>query len=108
MNVFTKRNALVGYLALTALQRGTWQRRQRRMKIAAFVALALISFGILAGVAAVAKRQAAQKRAGLAESEAEIAESESEAAEVELVAAEAEAEVVGEYVAAATEPIPAA
>jgi hypothetical protein len=101
MNVFTKRNALIGYLALTALQRRRWQRRRSRMKIAAYVALALISFGILAWVAAVAFR-----RLGGVE-EAEAAEA-AEASEPETGETEPEPEVVGEFVTAGTEPIPAA
>ena len=57
MNIFTKRNAIVGYLVLTAFQRKRWDRRLRILKLAAFVALALVSAGILAGLLAVAIRR---------------------------------------------------
>ncbi len=57
MNIFTKRNAIVGYLTLMAFQRRRWDRRLRILKLAAFVALALVSAGILAGLLAVAIRR---------------------------------------------------
>jgi hypothetical protein len=57
VDVFTRRNAVVGYLALQALQRRKWQRRQRALKIAGLVALGVVSAGILAGLVAVAVRR---------------------------------------------------
>jgi len=57
VNVFTKRNALVGYLALQALQRRKWQRRRHAMKLVTFIALGLVSAGILAALAAVVVRR---------------------------------------------------
>jgi hypothetical protein len=57
VNIFTKRNALVGYLTIQALQRRKWQRRQHIAKIAGFVALGVVSAGILAGLAAVVLRR---------------------------------------------------
>ena len=48
---------MVGYLALQALQRRKWQRRQRALKIAGLVALGVVSAGILAGLVAVAVRR---------------------------------------------------
>jgi hypothetical protein len=57
VSIFTKRNALVGYLALQALQRRKWQRRRHALKIVSFVALGIVSAGILAGVLAVAMRR---------------------------------------------------
>ena len=60
MNVFTKKNALVGFLTLKALSRSLERRRSRRrsgLRIAGFVALGLVSVGILAGVAAVMLRR---------------------------------------------------
>jgi hypothetical protein len=52
-SIFTKRNALIGYVAVQALQRRKWQRRQHALKIAGFVALGIVSAGVLAGLAAV-------------------------------------------------------
>jgi hypothetical protein len=65
VNIFTKKNATVGYLVLKALDR----RRGRRSgsKLGLYIALGLVSFGILAGIAAVAAR----RRAGTAAEEPE-------------------------------------
>lgn len=101
MNVFTKRNAAVGYITLKAASRALERRRSRRrsgLKLALYIALGLISVGILAGVAAVAMRRhggAAEKPGG------------DSATEDEAESDEAESEIVGEYVTAAPEPIPA-
>jgi hypothetical protein len=58
VSIFTKRNALIGYVVLKKFQ---WKRRHRgarkTFKIVAFVALALVSAGILAGLLAVALRR---------------------------------------------------
>lgn len=58
MSIFTKRNAIVGYATLKRLE---WRRKHRRtrgtLKLVAFVALALVSAGILAGLVAVALRR---------------------------------------------------
>jgi hypothetical protein len=58
VSIFTKRNALVGYLTLKRLE---WKWRHRRswgtLKVVALVALALVSAGILAGLVAVALRR---------------------------------------------------
>lgn len=58
MSIFTKRNALVGYVTLKRLE---WKRRHRgsrsTLKVVAFVALALVSAGVLAGLVAVALRR---------------------------------------------------
>jgi hypothetical protein len=70
VNIFTKRNALVGYIVLQALQRRKWQRRQHALKIAGLVALGIVSAGILAGLAAVIVRR--QREGGL-ETEADQA-----------------------------------
>jgi hypothetical protein len=56
MDVFNKRNALVGFVTLKALQRKR-QRRRRGAKIAAFVTLGLVSVGIVAAIAAVLHRR---------------------------------------------------
>ena len=57
MNIFTKRNALVGYFVLTALQRKKWERRRKTVKFVALVALGVVSMGILAALVAVALRR---------------------------------------------------
>jgi hypothetical protein len=57
VSIFTKRNALIGYVAVQALQRRKWRRRQHALKIAAFVALGVVSAGILAALAAVVIRR---------------------------------------------------
>ena len=93
MSIFTKRNAAIGYLTLKALER----RRKRRSgaKLGLYIALGLVSFGILAGVAAVVARRSGTS---VADSEDGSADAESD---------EADDEIVGEYVMTATEPIPA-
>ncbi|MGH3135110.1 MAG: hypothetical protein ACRDPV_01275 [Gaiellaceae bacterium] len=97
MSIFTKRNAAVGYLTLKALDRR--RRRRSGLKLGLYVVLGLISFGILAGAAAVAMR----RHGGTS---AEENDEESFAAD-EAESDEAESEIVGEYVTAAPEPIPA-
>jgi hypothetical protein len=91
VTVFNKRNALVGFLTLKALER---RRRKRRsgMKLALFVALGIVSIGILAGIAAVLHRRQNGEGNGLEEY---------------AVGDDAESEIVGEYVTASSEPIPA-
>jgi len=100
VSIFTKRNAAVGYLTLRALDRR--RRRRSGLKLGLYVALGLISFGILAGAAAVAMRRhggtAADETAEETDEESIMDEAESD---------EAESEIVGEYVTAAPEPIPA-
>ncbi|HET9460908.1 MAG TPA: hypothetical protein VFO56_03140 [Gaiellaceae bacterium] len=93
MSIFTKRNAVIGYLTLKALK----HRRKRRSgaKLGLYIALGLVSFGILAGVAAVVAR-----RSGTSVADAEDAAADAESDE-------ADDEIVGEYVMTATEPIPA-
>jgi hypothetical protein len=93
VTVFNKRNALIGFLTLKAIERRRRRSRfrQKGPKIALFVVLGLISAGVLAGLLAVLlKRQRGegQHLEGYA-------------------AAEDESEIVGEYVTAGPEPIPA-
>ncbi len=57
MDVFNKRNAVVGYLTIQALQRRKWNRRFRAVKIVGLVALGIVSVGILAAVVAVVVRR---------------------------------------------------
>lgn len=93
MSIFNKRNAVVGYLAVNAAKRSLGRRQQKRsgLKLSLYIGLGLVSLGILAGVVAVLAR----RRQGVAE----IGE---EAASIE----EAADEIIGEFVAAATEPVP--
>ena len=101
MSVFTKRNAAVGYITLKAASRALERRRRRRrsgLKLGLYLALGLVSVGILAGVAAVAMR----RHGGTAETPDEDSASEDEAE-----SHGAENEIVGEYVTATPEPIPA-
>ena len=90
MKIYTRKNALVGYLVLEskkrAIQKKVRRRRRSGLKVAAYVGLGLISAGVLAGVLAIALRH----RSG-------------DAAEA---AFESDAEIVGEYVTA-PEPAPA-
>ena len=92
MNVFTKRNALVGFLTLKWLQ----QRRKRRSgakKAVLFVSLGLVSAGILAGIAGILYRRHGSD--------------EGHSIEGYGVGDDSEEEIVGEYVTAGPEPIPA-
>lgn len=96
MSIFNNRNAAVGYLALKALNRR--RAKRSRLKLGLYIGLGLISFGILAGVAAVAMRRHGGTAEGPGEDSATDDEAESD---------QAESEIVGEYVAPAPEPIPA-
>jgi hypothetical protein len=92
VNIFTKRNAVVGYVALRVLDRRL--RMRSGSKLGLYIALGIISFGILAAVAAVAsRRRGGTAVEGLDEGSAATDDTESE--------------IVGEYVTAAPEPIPA-
>jgi hypothetical protein len=51
MSIFNKRNALVGFLTLKAIERRR-QRKRHPWKLAALVVLGIVSAGILAAVAA--------------------------------------------------------
>ena len=92
MKIYTRKNALVGYLVLRARKRAINRKlRHRRsgLKLAAYVGLGLVSAGILAAVLAIAVRRRSLGAAG-----------------IEPVPAD-ELEIVGEYVTA-PEPAPAA
>ena len=60
MKIYTRKNALVGYLVLEskkrAIQKKVRRRRRSGLKVAAYVGLGLISAGVLAGVLAIALR----------------------------------------------------
>jgi flagellar biosynthesis/type III secretory pathway M-ring protein FliF/YscJ len=99
MNVFNRRNALVGFITLKAASRALERRRRRRrfgggLRVAAFVVLGLVSLGILAGVVAVYLRRRQQ-------------EQEPRRLEGYAVAEEAGEEASGESATATAEPIPA-
>ena len=93
MKIYTRKNALVGYLVLNARKRAVDKRIRRRrrsgLKVAAYVGLGLVSAGILAAVLAVAVKRRAH--------EAVVVEAESMD----------ELEIVGEYVTAPADPVPA-
>jgi hypothetical protein len=91
VTIFNKRNAAVGYLTLKALDRR--HRRRSGLRLGLYVALGLVSFGILAGVAAVHLR----RKRGAAE----------QLDHVQSISELDETEIVGEYVTTAPEPIPA-
>jgi hypothetical protein len=92
MKVFNKRNALVGFLTLKWLQQ---RRRKRRSgaKIAMLVGLGIVSAGLLAGIFAVLYRRHGSE--------------EGQSIEGYAVGDDSEEEIVGEYVTAGPEPIPA-
>jgi hypothetical protein len=92
MKIFTRKNALVGYLVLNSKKRAVEKRIRRRrrsgMKVAAYVGLGLVSAGILAAVLAIALKRRSLEAAGIE------------------TTPEGETEIVGEYVTA-PDPIPA-
>ncbi len=90
MKIYTRRNALVGYVVLKARKRAIRKRVHRRrngFKIAAYVGLGLVSAGILAAALAIALRRR-QGEAGDGAGFDDVSE------------------IVGEYVTA-PEPVPA-
>lgn len=97
MSIFNKRNAAVGYITLKAASRALERRRKRRSgrKLGLYVGLGLVSVGILAAVAVIAVR----RHNGDAE--------ETEGSTSRDAEREDDSEIVGEYVTAAPEPIPA-
>jgi hypothetical protein len=86
VTVFNKRNALVGFLTLAAMKRRSRAKQLRRKapKIALF---SLLGIATLVGIVAVVLRRRGEGDDGLGE--------------------EFGSEVVGEYVTASSEPIPA-
>jgi hypothetical protein len=57
VSIFTKRNALVGFVTLKALERRRQRRKRHALRLAAFVVLGLVSAGILAALAAAVVRR---------------------------------------------------
>lgn len=86
MSVFTKRNALVGYVTLKALERRLKRRKRTRARRAVAVGLGVVSLGALVGLAVLLFRRQHGE---------------------EQDAAVSDDEIVGEVVTTATEPIPA-
>ena len=82
MTVFNNRNALLGFITWKALQLRRKKKQRHTLKIAAFVALGVVSAGILAAVLAVALR-----RNGSVEAEELSAEEFADELEAELEAA---------------------
>jgi hypothetical protein len=64
MTIFNRRNALVGFITVKALKRRLRRRRRNTRKLAAYVALGLISGGILAALVAVALRRQRETHEG--------------------------------------------
>ena len=58
MSIYNRRNAAVGYMTIKAIRhamnRKQQRERRRKVKIAAYVGLGLVSAGILAGLFAIA------------------------------------------------------
>jgi hypothetical protein len=90
VTVFNKRNALVGFVTIQALkrQRRASKLRRKAPKIALFSLVGLASLGAVIGIFAVLHRRRGEDGVvGLGE--------------------EGESEIIGEYVTASSEPIPA-
>jgi hypothetical protein len=89
VDIFNKRNAIVGFITLKAMSRWREEKRNRRKRrgarIAAFVTLGIVSVGIVAAIAAVLHRRSGDevenKMHGFA------------------IGEDADSEIVGEYVA---------
>jgi len=86
VNVFTKRNALVGFVTLKALEQRLRRKRRSRARRLVAVGLGVASIGALAGLAVLLLRR-------------------HQGAEEKPV--ETDDEIVGEVVTPAAEPIPA-
>src|SRR5262245_10443647 len=88
VDVFNKRNAIVGFVTLKALSRWMEQKRNRRKrrgaKIAAFVTLGIVSVGTVAAIAAVLHRRSGD---------------EGERMHGFVIGEDADSEIIGEYVA---------
>jgi hypothetical protein len=102
VKVFTKKNAIVGYATIKALEKraakAARKERKRRPRLPLYFALGLVSFGILAAVAAYASRRRSSEV--IDETQPEVAPPLEETAEVM-------AEEASELVEAAAEPTPA-
>jgi hypothetical protein len=90
VNIFSKRNALVGFLTLKALERRRSRRQLLRSKGPKIALVGLVSLGLVAAIAAVLMRR-----------------HHGEQEQIESLMSEDEGEIVGEYVTANPEPFPA-
>ena len=90
MNIFSKRNALVGFITLKALERRRTRRELLRRKGPRIALVGLVSLGLVAAIAAVLVRR-----------------HHGEEEQIESLMSEDEGEIVGEYVTANPEPFPA-
>jgi hypothetical protein len=93
MSFYNRRNALVGYLTLRVTSQYLKRRRRRQqfgtgLRIAGFVALALVSAGMLAAIAVAFKKRRQE-----------------DAERIEEIAEEVGADVAAEAEAAMPEPI---
>jgi hypothetical protein len=57
MSIFSKRNALVGFVTLKALERRRQRRKRSAAKLAGFIVLGVLSVGVLAALAAIVMRR---------------------------------------------------
>jgi hypothetical protein len=90
MKIFTKRNALVGFLTLKWLEQRRRRRKQRH--VLRYTVLGILSLGIVAALGAVLiKRQ----------------RGEGEMQHIEGYAFGGDEEIVGEVVTSSSEPLPA-
>lgn len=67
MTIFNRRNALVGFITVKALERRLKRRRRNTRRIATFVALGLVSGGVLAALALFAVRRQRDTQEGSAQ-----------------------------------------
>jgi hypothetical protein len=90
VSIFSKRNALLGFVTLQFLKRRSRARQLRRNapKIALFSVLGLASLVAAVGIVAVLRKRRGED-------------------ETYAYDEDAESEIVGEYVTASSEPIPA-
>lgn len=91
MNVFTKKNALVGYVVLKSLERRRKHRQRQRARVAAAVGIGALTLGMVAGIAVLLRRRHS-----------------AEPSEEEQPRSEPDREIVGEVVVTNTESAPAA
>jgi hypothetical protein len=88
MNVFSRKNALIGFVTLKALEQRLKRRKRRsRARRIAALGIGIVSLGALAGLAVLLLRR--------------------HGSDEPAAGAESDDEIVGEVVTAAAEPIPA-
>ena len=91
MNVFNRRNALVGFIALKVARRALGRRLRRKggggSRVALLTVVGIVSLGVLAGLAAAFLRRRGQEEQRL-EGYAVVDEAEEHPAEPEAASAE--------------------